>query len=90
MAGIHPASIERNIMNRTELLAKVADLVADTLEVDAASVTENLTFEDFGADSFDLLNLVTAFEDEFGISLDDSELENMKTVSDVLDAIQNA
>lgn len=77
-------------MNRTELLAKVADLVADTLEVDAASVTENLTFEDFGADSFDLLNLVTAFEDEFGISLDDSELENMKTVSDVLDAIQNA
>ncbi|MDO4806677.1 MAG: acyl carrier protein [Coriobacteriales bacterium] len=77
-------------MTREEILTKVADLVADTLEVDASTVTEDLTFEDFGADSFDLLNLITAFEDEFGITLDDSELENMKNVSDVLDAIQNA
>lgn len=77
-------------MNRSEILAKVAELVSDTLEVDASSVTEDLAFEDFGADSFDLLNLVTAFEDEFGLTLDDSDLESMKTVSDVLDAIENA
>ena len=77
-------------MNRSEILAKVAELVSDTLEVDASSVTEDLAFEDFGADSFDLLNLVTAFEDEFGLSMDDSDLESMKTVSDVLDAIENA
>ena len=77
-------------MDRTEILGKVAALVSETIEVDEASVSEKTSFADLGADSFDLLELVTAFEDEFGISLDDSELENMKTVSDVLDAIQNA
>lgn len=77
-------------MDRETILARVAHLVAETLEIDEQSVTEDTQFEDLGADSFDLLELVTAFEDEFELTLDDDSFEDINTVADVIDAIQNA
>ena len=77
-------------MDRTTILAKVASLVAETLEVEEDKVTEGLAFADFGADSFDLLELVTAFEDEFGLTMEDDSLEDIKTIGDVVDAICDA
>ncbi len=77
-------------MDRNEILSKVAALVAETLEVDEEKVTESLAFADLGADSFDLLELVTAFEDEFGLTLEDDALEDIQTVADVVDAISDA
>lgn len=77
-------------MDRTAILSKVSAIVAETLEVDESTVTESLRFEDLGADSFDLLELVTALEDEFGTTLDDDSLGDIATVGDAVDAIQNA
>ncbi|MBO7673732.1 MAG: acyl carrier protein [Atopobiaceae bacterium] len=77
-------------MDRNEILSKVAALVAETLEVDEEKVTESLAFADLGADSFDLLELVTAFEDEVGLTLEDDALEDIQTVADVVDAISDA
>ncbi|MBR3226422.1 MAG: acyl carrier protein [Atopobiaceae bacterium] len=77
-------------MDRATILKKVAALVSETLEVDEANVTEELKFEELGADSFDLLELVTALEDEFGLTLDDDSLAEIATVGDAVDAIQNA
>lgn len=77
-------------MDRAAILSKVSAIVAETLEVDESTVTESLRFEDLGADSFDLLELVTALEDEFGTTLDDDSLANIATVGDAVDAIQNA
>jgi acyl carrier protein len=77
-------------MDRTTILAKVASLVAETLEVEEDKVTEDLAFADLGADSFDLLELVTAFEDEFGLTMEDDSLEDIKTIGDVVDAICDA
>lgn len=77
-------------MDRTTILAKVAELVSETLEIDESTVNESLRFEDLGADSFDLLELVTAMEDEFGLTLDDDSLSEIATVADVVDAVQNA
>lgn len=74
-------------MDRAEISKKVIDLVAETLEVDAGDITEATSFEDLGADSFDLLELVTAMEDEFGETLDDDSLQGIKTVGDAVDAI---
>lgn len=74
-------------MDRQQITKKVVDLVAETLEVDAANISEKTSFEDLGADSFDLLELVTALEDEFGSKLDDESLQNIKTVGDAVDAI---
>ena len=77
-------------MDRAAILSKVSAIVAETLEVDESMVTESLRFEDLGADSFDLLELVTALEDEFGTTLDDDSLADIATVGDAVDAIQNA
>lgn len=77
-------------MERSAIYAKVCDLVAETLEVDEADVTEDTRFSDLGADSFDLLELVTAFEDEFGLTMDDESLSQIETVSDAVNAIEAA
>ena len=77
-------------MDRAAIVEKVRDLVSETLECDRDSVEEGTSFSDLGADSFDLLELVTAFEDEFGKTLDDDALQGIETVKDAVDAIENA
>ena len=44
--------------------------------------------EDLGADSLDLFELVMAFEDEFGVSIETDELEKMQTVQDIMNYIE--
>ena len=68
---------------------KIIALVADKLGKKAEEV--NLTsrlVEDLGADSLDVVELIMAFEDEFGISLPDEEIAKMKTVGNVVDFIK--
>lgn len=76
-------------MDRADITKKVIDLVCETLECDPADVQEDTAFEDLGADSFDLLELVTAMEDEFHAELDDESLKSIKTVKDAVDAIES-
>ncbi len=77
-------------MNRDEILEKVIDIVAETLEVEREELSEDTNYDDLGADSFDKLELVTALEDEFGFELDDDVLETIATVGDSVDAILKA
>ncbi len=77
-------------MARADIYAKVCELVEETLECDGASISEDTRFADLGADSFDLLELVTAFEDEFGLTMDDEALAQIETVSDAVSAIEAA
>ena len=72
-------------MNRQEILEKVVELVNDTLDIEDVELNEDL-----GADSFDLLELVTALEDEFELTMDDGDVEKIATVGQVVDAIENA
>lgn len=76
-------------MTRDEILAKVKDIVADTIDgADASKITEATTFENLGADSFDRLELVTAFEEEFDATLPDEVLASIDSVKDAVDAIE--
>lgn len=79
-------------MDRDAILEKVIEVVNDTLEVsDDVELTEATNLkEDLGADSFDLLELVTAMEDEFGLTMDDEAVGQLSTVGEVVDAIENA
>ena len=53
-------------------------------------VTENLSLkDDLDADSVDLLEFVLTIEDEFGIEIDDEEIDNLQSVADVLAIIKN-
>lgn len=76
-------------MTRDEILAKVKGIICDTLDdIDEAAITEDTTFDDLGADSFDRLELVTAFEEEFDATLDDDVLQKISSVKDAVDAIE--
>ena len=60
-----------------DVSSKVKKIVADHLGIDEAKVTEESSFiDDLGADSLDAVELVMAFEEEFGSEISDSEAEN--------------
>lgn len=64
---------------------KVKDIIVEQLGVDASQVTPEAKFvEDLGADSLDTVELVMAFEEEFGIEVPDEDAEKLQTVGDVL------
>ncbi|MGP1366936.1 MAG: acyl carrier protein [Schwartzia sp. (in: firmicutes)] len=67
---------------------KVKDIVVEQLGVEADEVTLESTFiDDLGADSLDIVELIMAFEEEFGIEIPDEAAEKIKTVQDVVNYI---
>jgi len=67
---------------------KLKEILVDVLGVEEDSVKPESKFvEDLGADSLDLVELIMAFEDKFGIEISDEEAEKMVTVKHVLDYI---
>ena len=68
---------------------KIKKIVADHLGIDEAKVTEESSFiDDLGADSLDTVELVMAFEEEFGSEISDSEAEKILTVGDAVKFIE--
>jgi acyl carrier protein len=68
---------------------KVKEIVAEQLGKDSNEVTNEASFiDDLGADSLDIVELVMAMEDEFGIEIPDEEAEKIKTVKDVIEYIK--
>lgn len=72
-------------MEHDEIMDKVRAVIVDQLGVQEDDVTEDASFvDDLGADSLDIVELVMALEEEFGISIPDEEAENIKTVGDAV------
>ena len=70
---------------------RVKKIVVEHLNVDADKVTDNASFiEDLGADSLDTVELVMAFEEEFGIEIPDDAAESIVTVGDAVKFIEKA
>lgn len=74
-------------MERTEIFDKVVDVASDVLGISPDEITEQTTFDDLDADSLDRLQLVTAFEDEFDIEIEEERLMSINSVADAIDAI---
>jgi len=65
--------------------ARVREIIINELGVEAEKVTDDASFvEDLGADSLDTVELVMAFEEEFGIDIPDEDAEQMRTVGDAV------
>ncbi len=68
---------------------KVKEIIVEQLGIDADKVTADSTLvEDLGADSLDVVELIMAFSDEFGIDIPDDAAENISTVSDVVNYLK--
>ena len=69
---------------------KVKKMVVDHLGVEVTKVVEEASFiDDLGADSLDTVELVMAFEEEFGSEISDSEAEKILTVGDAIRFIES-
>ncbi len=74
----------------TNIEQKVRDIIVEQLGVNADQVTTEAKFiEDLGADSLDTVELVMAFEEEFGIEVPDEEAEKLLTVGNVIQYIED-
>ena len=73
-----------------DISSKVKKMVADHLGIEELKVTEEANFiDDLGADSLDTVELVMAFEEEFGSEISDSEAEKILTVGDAIKFIES-
>jgi acyl carrier protein len=72
-----------------DIEAKVKEIIINELGVEAEKVTPEASFvEDLGADSLDTVELVMAFEEEFGMEIPDEEAEKLQTVGDAIKYIE--
>ena len=72
-----------------DISERVKKIVVEHLGVEEAKVTETASFiDDLGADSLDTVELVMAFEEEFGCEIPDDAAEKIVTVKDAIDFIQ--
>ena len=73
----------------SDVAERVKKIVVEHLGVDADKVTEDASFiDDLGADSLDIVELVMAFEEEFGIEIPDDAAESIQTVGDAVKFIE--
>ena len=69
---------------------KVKEILVDQLDVEDEKVTmEASIIDDLGADSLDLVDLVMSLEEEFDVEIPYEQVENIKTVSDIVKYIED-
>lgn len=71
------------------IFEKLKDIIAEQLSVDADQVTPEANIQDdLGADSLDIVDLITTIEDEFDVSIPDEAVEEIKTVNDIVNYVE--
>ena len=72
------------------MFEKIREIVVEQLGVEEDQVTMESSFvDDLGADSLDIVELVMALEEAFGVEIPDSEAEKISTVGDVVEYVKN-
>jgi acyl carrier protein len=75
-------------MKKEDILARLKELAVELLEIDEAEVTPEASFmDDFGADSLDMIELLTAVEEAFKIEIPDEDASKLQTVQDAVNYI---
>ena len=74
----------------SDIESKVKKIVAEHLDVEESKISANASFiDDLGADSLDQVELVMAFEEEFGCEIPDDEAEKIVTLQDAVSFIKS-
>lgn len=70
------------------VIEKVKALIAEQFDVDEDTISSDTSFEEFGADSLDIAELVTALEEEFDIEIPEECTDSILTVGDVVSTVK--
>lgn len=82
--------ISRKIGGKPMVLEKVKKILSDQFDVEEDSITPDTMIEgDLGADSLDVVDLLMSIEDEFELEIPDEETDNIKTVGDLVQYIED-
>ena len=69
---------------------EVINLISSTLEIDKKNINENTNLiADLDVESLDLVNLVVAFEEKYGMEIPDQDIKNLQTVSDIISYLES-
>ncbi len=68
---------------------KIAAIIADQLDMDLSDISAESTFEDLGADSLDVVDVIMTLEDEFDMEIPDEAIEGMKTVGELVKYVED-
>ncbi len=74
--------------DRADTAKHVLDIVAQKLNRDKTTLQEQQTFEELGADSLDMVEIVMRLEEVFGIEIKDEDAEKLTSLKDVIDYVQ--
>lgn len=74
--------------DKQDTFAKIVDILVSKLDIDKKAIVAESTFQDLGADSLDLLEIIMRLEEQFGIEINDEDAEKMNKMHDVVDYIQ--
>lgn len=66
-----------------DTFSKISDIVAQKRSIDKKTITMDSTFQELGADSIDLLEIIIQIEEQFGIEINDDDAENMSSMNEV-------
>jgi len=68
---------------------KIREIISEQLGIDKEEITlDTSIYDDLGADSLDLVELIMAFEQEFDLEIDDDDVEKIKTIGDAVNYIK--
>lgn len=76
-------------LDRKDILEKVVDIVSKKLDVSRDTVEKSSSFEDLGADSLDMVEIIMKLEEQFGIEINDEDAEQLCNLDEVVDYIHN-
>ncbi len=71
-------------------IEKVKQLVAEQLCISTDDIADNADIMELGADSIDVVEMLTTFEDEFGITIPDSKVEELRTIPAIVKVIDES
>ncbi len=77
-------------MTETDTFERVKGIIAEQLGIDEGEIRPESSFvDDLGADSLDVVELIMALEEEFGIEIPDEDVEQMSTVEEAVEYIES-
>lgn len=70
-------------------LEAITKILSEELDIDAKNITEDTRLDELGADSLSLVEVMMDVEEEFGLEIKEGDIENLKTVGDIINYFSN-